>query len=45
LDKILNEYQQISGFNKKLYDVGVMLRKNIKIFALSDKISGHLAGW
>lgn len=45
LDKILNEYRQVPGFNEKLYDVGVMLKKNIKILALSDKISGHLTGW
>jgi hypothetical protein len=41
----LNEYQQVIGFNQKLYDVAVMLKKNIKIQTLTDKISGHLIGW
>ncbi len=45
MDKILNEYQQVTDFNQKLYDVAVMLKKNIKILALTDKISVHLTGW
>ncbi len=44
LEKILNEYQQVD-FNPQLYDIAVMLKKNIKILALTDKITGHLTGW
>ncbi len=45
LEKILHEYQQVADFNPQLYDVAVMLKKNIKILTLTDKISAHLTGW
>lgn len=39
LAKLINEYKSIEGFNEKLADVGDMVRKNIKIANMTDKIN------
>lgn len=45
LKKSIAEYREVPGHNPFLADVGDMVRKNIRIANLTDKITGLLAGW
>ena len=45
LSKMLAEYREINGHNSKLADVGDMLRKNIKIGGIVEKLNNHLSNW
>lgn len=45
LKKTIHEYREINAHNPYLADVADMVRKNIKIANLNDKISSLLVGW
>lgn len=45
LRKHITEYRDIPAHNPHLADVADMVRKNIRISALTDKISALLVGW
>lgn len=45
LTKLINDYKSVEGHNSKLADVADMIRKNIRIANLSDRINNALEGW
>lgn len=45
LTKLINDYKSAEGYNSKLADVADMIRKNIRIANLSDRINNALEGW
>ena len=45
LAKLIGEYRDIEGHNSALADVAEMVKKNLRIAALSEKISAALGAW
>lgn len=45
LKKNITEYRDIAGHNPYLADVADMVRKNIRINNLTERISALLVGW
>jgi hypothetical protein len=45
LTKLINEYETMEEYNKDIVDVLHMVRKNIRIAALNDKLTLALAGF
>ena len=45
LKKNITEYREIAGYNAKLADVADMVRKNIKIAKMTERITNALGGW
>lgn len=45
LTKLIGEYEAIEGYNKDIVDVLHMVRKNIRIASLNDRLAAALAGF
>lgn len=45
LTKMISEYRTVEGHNSKLADVADMLRKNIRVAGIEEKLNNLLAGW
>lgn len=45
LKKSIAEYREVAGHNPYLADVADMVRKNIRIANLSDRMAALLVGW
>lgn len=42
---MIKDYREIEGANSLLADVGDMIRKNLRIWNLSDRINAALDAW
>lgn len=45
LQKIINQYKDIQGYSDLMVDTIEMIRKNVKIANLVEKINNLLSGW